>query len=95
MADRALLHLISYDIADNKRRRRIAERLEERAARVQESLFELRITTRAARALMAELVALSGSGDSIRVYAVPDAALSRCKVHGGPEIAGGGRFWLM
>jgi CRISPR-associated protein Cas2 len=95
VADRAVLHLVSYDIADNKRRRRIAGVLEERAARVQESLFELRITSAVARALMAELVALTGAEDSVRIYAVPDAALPRCKVHGGPAIAGGGRFWLM
>lgn len=94
MAARALLYLVSYDIADNRRRRHIAALLEQRAARVQESLFELRITSRAARLLLGDLQALCGPGDSLRIYAVPDTALPRCHTHGGPAIAGGGRYWL-
>lgn len=94
MADRPALHVVVYDIADNKRRRKVAAVLEERAARVQESVFEVRLTTRAARVLMTELTALATPEDSVRIYAVPDAALTRCRTHGGPDIAGGGRYWL-
>ncbi len=94
MAARAMLHLVSYDIADDRRRRRIAALLEERAARVQESLFELRLTSAEARRLMEQLRAQCGRGDSLRIYAVPDSALSRCHTHGGPAIASGGKYWL-
>lgn len=94
MADRPALHVVTYDIADDRRRRKVAGILEDRAARVQESVFEARLTTRAARALMAELTALATAEDSVRIYAVPDGALTRCRTHGGPDIAGGGRYWL-
>lgn len=94
MAARARLHVICYDIADNKRRRRVAALLEEQAARVQESVFELRITSAAAKRLLEALKKECGQGDSLRLYAVPDAALPTCQSHGGPAIAGGGRYWL-
>jgi CRISPR-associated protein Cas2 len=95
MADRAALYVIAYDITDDRRRRRVAERLESQAARVQQSVFEVRLTARAARTLMADLAALAGPDDSLRLYAIPDAALARCRAHGGPDIAGGGRYWLV
>jgi len=88
------LRVITYDIADNKRRRRVAAILEARAARVQDSVFEARLTTAAATALLAEINRETGRGDSVRIYAVPDSALTRCREIGGPEIAGGGRYWL-
>jgi CRISPR-associated protein Cas2 len=95
MAARRLLWLVSYDIADNKRRRRVSGLLEERAARVQESLFEQRMTPREAERLFTELKALCAGEDSLRLYPVPDAALPRARTHGGPEIAAGGRYWLV
>lgn len=94
MADRPALHVVAYDIADSRRRRKVAALLEDRAARVQESVFEIRLTTAGARALMRELTDLATPEDSVRIYAVPDSALARCRTHGGPDIAGGGRYWL-
>jgi CRISPR-associated protein Cas2 len=95
MPDRLQLRVVTYDIADDRRRRRIAEALEERAARVQESVFEARLTDHAATVLMGRLRALMAPGDSLRLYTVPDAALARCRTEGGPEIADGARYWLL
>jgi CRISPR-associated endonuclease Cas2 len=95
MADKPMLRIIAYGIGSDRRRRRIADALEAQAARVQESVFESRLTHRQAERLMADLQRLSGPGDSIRLYTVPDGLLLRCVEHGGPAIDGGGRFWLL
>ena len=95
MAARSQLYVIAYDIADNRRRRRIAALLEERAARVQESLFEQRMSPRAAASLFAQLQQLCADGDSLRLYPVPDTALPRAHTYGGPAIASACRYWLV
>ena len=95
MADRPMLRIIAYDIASDRRRRKVADTLEARAARVQESVFEARLTHRQAETLMSELRRLAGPGDSIRLYTVPDGLLPRCAEHGGPMVDGGGRYWLL
>jgi CRISPR-associated protein Cas2 len=95
MAIKRHLYVIAYDIADNKRRRRIATILEARAARVQESLFEQRMSAKQADALFARLKTYCTLDDSLRLYMVPDAVLSSSHTFGGPEIAGAGRYWLV
>ena len=95
MAARSQLYVIAYDIADDRRRRHIAALLEGRAARVQESLFEERMTARAAAHLFAQLQQLCGDGDSLRLYPVPDTALPSALTHGGPAIASACRYWLV
>jgi CRISPR-associated protein Cas2 len=95
MADRMQLRVVTYDIADDRRRRRIAALLEDQAARVQESVFEIRLTNRASETLMRRLRALAAEGDNLRLYTIPDTALRRCDTEGGPAIAGGARYWLL
>lgn len=95
MADLAVLRLIIYDISDDRRRARIAEILEERAARVQESAFEARLTHAQFGRLRQRLARLTTIQDSIRYYTIPDRALGRCHVSGGPALADGARYWLL
>ena len=95
MPDRPQLCLIIYDIADNRRRRKLAAVLEVVAARVQESAFEARLTTAQLGRLRRKLSPHVTADDSLRIYTVPDTALARCHVHGGPMIADGARFWLI
>jgi CRISPR-associated protein Cas2 len=95
MSDRAALRVITYDIADDRRRRRVAEILEAHAVRVQESVFEWRASERKLARLMVGLRALVTAEDSLRVYTIPDGALPRCETIGGVAIADGGRFWLV
>lgn len=95
MADQPVLCVICYDISSNRQRRRAAGILETRAARVQDSVYEARLSRAQARRLMAKLSALVDPTDSIRLYAVPDAAFSRSMETGGPSLLGAGRFWLV
>ena len=94
MTDRPVLRVIIYDIADNRRRRKIAKALEERAVRVQESAFEARLSARQLESLMRKLETIATAEDSLRAYTVPENALSRCRIHGGVPIADGARYWL-
>lgn len=95
MADRPALRLIIYDIASDRRRRRVAATLEERAARVQESAFEARLTAAQFARLQRKLERLVTAADSLRFYTIPDAALERCHAYGGASPADGARYWLM
>ena len=94
MADRPMLRIIAYDIASDHRRRAIAKTLEKKAVRVQESLFEARLTHRQTERLMERLLRIKTPEDSVRLYTVPDGQLGRCREGGGPAIDTGGRFWL-
>ena len=73
----------------------MAEALEERAARVQDSAFEARLSTRHVATLMAELKLLLGAGDNLRLYTIPDGAVAKCEAHGGTPAPSGGRYWLV
>ena len=95
MTDRPLLRLIIYDISDARRRRRVAAALETVAARVQESAFEARLSATQLARLRRRIEPLIGPDDSLRIYTVPDGALNRCHVKGGPLIADGARYWLL
>lgn len=95
MADRPMLRIVTYDIASDRRRRRVADILEARASRVQESVFEARLTHTQAERLLDDLKPHIAPADSLRLYTVSDAMLPRCSEQGGPAIDGGGRFWLL
>lgn len=91
-----MMMVFSYDVSDNKRRRRIAKRLEDRMARVQKSVFEARINRRDADALARSVAGLLGPGDSLRVYAIGDAGLKRSHVYGaGIPFEGPEGYWIV
>lgn len=94
MPDRPLLRVIVYDITDRRRRRKVAGALEEIAARVQESVFEARLSAAQLKRLRKRLLGMIADPDSLRIYTIPDAALPRCHVECGPMIADGARFYL-
>jgi len=82
VAAREMLMVFSYDVSDDRRRRRVARRLEDEMSRVQKSVFEARMSRRAASRLAREVSALIGPGDSLRVYAIGDAGQARSEVYG-------------
>ena len=96
MAPREMMMVFSYDVSDDRRRRRVAKRLEDAMTRVQKSVFEARMSRLAADALARDVAAMIGPGDSLRVYAVGNAGLARSAVFGAavpferPE-----GYWLM
>ena len=90
-----MLTVFAYDIADDRRRRRIAKVLEARMVRVQESVFEARLTKAATTRLVRRLQRYLTIDDSLRVYAVAADGLERCHQHGGAPIMNDQDYWLL
>lgn len=90
-----MLTVFAYDIADDRRRRRIAKVLEKRMVRVQESVFEARLTKAATTRLVKRLERHLTIDDSLRVYAVAADGLDRCHQHGGAPIMNDQDYWLL
>jgi len=90
-----MLTVYCYDIAEQRVRSRVSEMLEKRAARVQESVFEVRLPRAAADRLFEAARALLMEGDKLRMYAISASGLSRCRSHGGGPIGEEGEFWIV
>lgn len=78
------LVLIAYDVSDQRDRRRLAEFLEARMTRVQESLFEGWMIRREAERTGREAAALIDTADSLRLYILPRGAVDTCRAWGFP-----------
>lgn len=64
-----MIYIIAYDIADNKRRLRVAKTLESWGYRIQESVFQLRLDTAMLARVRSRLAALiSETDDVIHIY---------------------------
>lgn len=87
--------VFSYDIADDRRRRRVAKILEEMMVRVQESVFECRLSAQATEQILRRLEPEMAPDDSLRVYAVGADSLPPCRQIGGAPIADNHDFWLL
>lgn len=90
-----MLMVFCYDVTDNKRRRRVAQALEDAAVRVQKSVFEARMTERAANRLAATVAAHLAPGDSLRVYAIGAHGQTRSRSYGGAPLAEAQDFYLL
>jgi len=67
----ALIYIIAYDIADNKRRLRVAKTLESWCYRIQESVFQLRLDAATlARVRMSLAALISDAEDVIHIYPI-------------------------
>ena len=95
MARTEMLMVFSYDIADDRRRRRVARILEETMVRVQESVFECRLSAAATDRMLKRLEPELGPDDNLRVYAVGADSLPRCRQIGGAPFAEDIDFWLL
>lgn len=95
MADRAMLMVYCYDIAAARARARVADLLEREAVRVQDSVFEVRLTQAAADRLFDRLSRLIDEGDTLRMYAVSAAGLERSRAQGGAPLAEDGSYWII
>jgi CRISPR-associated protein Cas2 len=82
--------VVSYDIADDKRRTRVAKALEGYGTRVQYSVFEVNLPPARIDELRQELAAImDAQADSIRYYALCAACYERIEVVGiGQQIEG-------
>ena len=75
-----IVHVLAYDIHDDRRRRRMAKLMEGRATRVQESVFE---TCQTKKQVM-ELI--PSEGDSLRAYRVCADCMRHFQTVGGERI---------
>lgn len=96
MAATDMLVVMTYDVSDNKRRRRISKLLEAEMTRVQKSVFEGRLTARATEDLTRQAEGHLGPGDSLRVYSVGADGLRRSQVAGdGAALQDAVSYWLV
>lgn len=82
MARGEMLTVFSYDVSSDRRRRRVARLLEDEATRVQQSVFEARMTRAKAAAISQRVAAELGDGDSLRVYSIGADGFRRSRVYG-------------
>ncbi|WP_417812529.1 CRISPR-associated endonuclease Cas2 [Thalassospira alkalitolerans] len=87
------LRILCYDISCKKWRRKIARLLEDKASRVQYSVFETRLSDGA----LARLVdSLEPFLEGLRVYTIGQTGERHCEVHGaGIPVETETGYWLM
>ncbi len=95
MAEAPMLTIFAYDIIDDRRRARLAQLLEDKLSRVQDSVFEGWLTAAAAGRLSDRASLLLDDADSLRVYAVPRAALRHCRSLGPLPLMAPHDYWLL
>ena len=95
MSERELTAIITYDISRPGVRRRVRRLLERHMARVQRSVFEARMTRRAAQRLFVRAEAMLEDGDGIRLYVLTAAGLEKSRASGGPPLPEAGNYWLL
>ena len=63
--------------------------------RVQESVFEARLTKAMTARIVTRLEAILSTEDSLRVYAIAADGIDRCRQHGGAPIMNDQDYWLL
>jgi CRISPR-associated protein Cas2 len=81
-----MLWLVCYDIADNKRRSKLAQQMERCCQRVQRSVFECPLEEAEINHWLEKkwLPLLKLSEDNLRVYPLDGNAKKRIRVYGSP-----------
>ena len=78
--------VISYDISDDRTRRKVANVLADYGRRVQYSVFECRVDAKTLKKIIAMLTPFAKGNDSIRVYQLCDACLKKVVLLGRGEL---------
>lgn len=95
MGQRRNLQVVAYDIADDRRRRRIAGLLEEEGTRVQFSVFEMRLSERKLQTLIGAAKEIMSDADSLRVYVCGKSGEGKSIAVGGTMIDHDVGYWLI
>lgn len=83
-----MLTLVVYDIADNRRRNKLAQLLEGYGRRVQESVFECFLSLDEMQRLHQQIERrVKGDEDNVRVYWIPPGAVAKALTIGSPKPA--------
>ncbi len=90
------LRVLCYDISDDRRRRAVARLLEDSATRVQFSVFETRLTSKALNRLAKRIERHLDKGDTFRVYTIGRSGERHCEVYGdGVPVDADAGYWLV
>lgn len=90
-----MLAMICYDIADNRRRNKVARLLEGWGVRVQESVFECHITAAQQRQIMCDIALLiDAEEDKVRYYALCGKDRGKLHVLGAGRVTRDIAYWL-
>lgn len=86
--DKVMLWLVCYDVADDRRRLRLAKRIEQRCQRVQRSVFECPLDESVLDRQLERywLPLLNLEQDNLRVYPLDATAKRRTRVFGSPRL---------
>ncbi len=95
MAESEHTIVLCYDIVRPRTRRRVAGFLEERLVRVQQSVFEGRLTPTRAHRLFDIVADMTDPGDSLRLYVMTQEGLMKSRAHGGAPLPEEGEFLLL
>ena len=87
--------LISYDIADDKQRTRIAKLLEANGTRVQYSVFECNLTEMQLATLKKKLAKCVKPDDSIRFYRLCKECVGRVDIIGSGEVTVDRQYYIV
>lgn len=85
-----MMYLISYDVADNKTRKKIADILLDYGSRVQYSVFECDISNKQYKEMYRKLVSEVEDKEevSIRCYFLDKTSMDRLEIIGSPTYQG-------
>jgi CRISPR-associated protein Cas2 len=82
-----ILYVVTYDISDDKRRKKIADLLEGYGARVQYSVFECVLSSQKYEELKKRLKKrIKKEEDSVRFYPLSSHTLAQVEVWGDPPV---------
>ena len=87
--------VISYDISDDRKRRRVANLLLDYGKRVQYSVFECRIDAKTLDKIIALLKPFAEGNDSIRVYQICETCLKKAVLLGRGEFTEEPKFHVV
>jgi CRISPR-associated protein Cas2 len=87
--------VISYDISDDRTRRRVANVLADYGKRVQYSVFECRVDAKTLEKIITLLKPFAEGNDSIRVYQLCDACVKKVVLLGSGELTEMAKFYLV
>ena len=79
-------YIMSYDIRDPKRLRRVAKKMEGNGERIQYSTFRCHLTARELERLRWELVKVMEAEDDLLVIPLCNSCVARCRVDN-PEMS--------
>ena len=87
--------VISYDISDDRTRRRVANVLADYGKRVQYSVFECRVDAKTLEKIITLLKPFAEGNDSIRLYQLCDACVKKVVLLGRGELTEVAKFHLV